>query len=710
MFIERIPFGVLLISRERPAWITTRMILYGDVTEIGRASLAMTADEATASFDHGALLTPGLVHISEGWPAVLSIAAFREQTLSVPEELSVLPESLYSFFAEELYSMLDSRAAEGLTAMALVGADDLAAIRNLIPNPDDVIERGLATGWLTLDGSSEVDFHPLLRSFLCAKAETENRAAFLLICHSVVDELIRLRRWDSAFRLIESYSVTGLLGTLLQSAWREMLDVGRVSTLRGWLDFADAQRVDTSSLSLLKSEVLFRSGEFYESELAAANASDTASTHSSRIEALIVAGRAAHAASREEQALEYFEAARDRAITPEERGAATLGELSAAIDLELPRAITILEDLRSEVASLSREHQVILTGRAIAMAARFGLPQDLEEARNAYRLLHHLPDPIARTSFRNVYAYTLAMAGLTSEASAVLADQRLDADRYRIDFSHAYTRIVHALIGLFEARFDDVASELAHIEAEAGRRGDLFLLANVVSLQTRMLLSTGDADAAVSAAVRFVGPSTVSMRGEILAGYAVALACTGRLADADAAATAATSLTQSSEIVVLTECVRAMTSIQNTQADAFVSASRALDTATRLGAVESFVTSMRGFPDLGDILLSSAETRRLLIPILAACNELKRFDLTLLVESTSGWGELSPRQREVLQLVAVGLSNREIAKRLFISEATAKVHVHNILSKLGVPSRTAAALRVPSFARLTQLAPERSSQ
>ena len=128
--------------------------------------------------------------------------------------------------------MLDSRTAEGLTAMALVGADDLAAIRNLIPNPDDVIERGLATGWLTLDGSSEVDFHPLLRSFLCAKAETENRTAFLRICHSVVDELIRLKRWDSAFRLIESYSGnTGLLGALLQCAWREMLDVGRVSTL-----------------------------------------------------------------------------------------------------------------------------------------------------------------------------------------------------------------------------------------------------------------------------------------------------------------------------------------------------------------------------------------------------------------------------------------------------------------------------------------------
>ena len=87
----------------------------------------------------------------------------------VPEDLSVLPDSLYSFFAEELYSALDSRTAEGLTAMALAGTDDLTVIRNLIPNPDDVIERGLATGWLTLDGSSQIDFHPLLRSFLCEK-------------------------------------------------------------------------------------------------------------------------------------------------------------------------------------------------------------------------------------------------------------------------------------------------------------------------------------------------------------------------------------------------------------------------------------------------------------------------------------------------------------------------------------------------------------
>lgn len=53
---------------------------------------------------------------------------------------------------------------------------------------------------------------------------------------------------------------------------------------------------------------------------------------------------------------------------------------------------------------------------------------------------------------------------------------------------------------------------------------------------------------------------------------------------------------------------------------------------------------------------------------------------------------LSARESEVLALIARGLSNREIARRLFLSEATVKSHVANILQKLAVKSRTQAAL------------------
>lgn len=51
---------------------------------------------------------------------------------------------------------------------------------------------------------------------------------------------------------------------------------------------------------------------------------------------------------------------------------------------------------------------------------------------------------------------------------------------------------------------------------------------------------------------------------------------------------------------------------------------------------------------------------------------------------------LTPREREVLELVATGCSNRRIAKRLGISEHTAKFHVNGILVKLGAGTRTEA--------------------
>ena len=54
---------------------------------------------------------------------------------------------------------------------------------------------------------------------------------------------------------------------------------------------------------------------------------------------------------------------------------------------------------------------------------------------------------------------------------------------------------------------------------------------------------------------------------------------------------------------------------------------------------------------------------------------------------------LTDREMEVLKLLAEGLSNREIADRLFITEGTVKNHVTEILGKLGVHDRTQAALK-----------------
>jgi DNA-binding NarL/FixJ family response regulator len=49
------------------------------------------------------------------------------------------------------------------------------------------------------------------------------------------------------------------------------------------------------------------------------------------------------------------------------------------------------------------------------------------------------------------------------------------------------------------------------------------------------------------------------------------------------------------------------------------------------------------------------------------------------------------REREVIRLVAGGLTNREIGREIFVSESTAKFHVRNVMRKLGVHSRAEVA-------------------
>ncbi|MBW4446118.1 MAG: response regulator transcription factor [Hassallia sp. WJT32-NPBG1] len=59
--------------------------------------------------------------------------------------------------------------------------------------------------------------------------------------------------------------------------------------------------------------------------------------------------------------------------------------------------------------------------------------------------------------------------------------------------------------------------------------------------------------------------------------------------------------------------------------------------------------------------------------------------------------ELTPREKDVLQLIATGANNREIAQKLYISEGTVKNHVTNILNRLNLRDRTQAAIFANTF-------------
>ena len=61
---------------------------------------------------------------------------------------------------------------------------------------------------------------------------------------------------------------------------------------------------------------------------------------------------------------------------------------------------------------------------------------------------------------------------------------------------------------------------------------------------------------------------------------------------------------------------------------------------------------------------------------------------------------LTPREREVLGLLARGLPNRAIAEHLVTSEATIKSHVHHLIDKLGVGSRAEVLIRARELGEL----------
>jgi len=62
---------------------------------------------------------------------------------------------------------------------------------------------------------------------------------------------------------------------------------------------------------------------------------------------------------------------------------------------------------------------------------------------------------------------------------------------------------------------------------------------------------------------------------------------------------------------------------------------------------------------------------------------------------------LTERERQILQLIAEGLTNKEIARKLVISVGTVKVHAHNIYGKLGVSGRTQAIAKAREMGLLS---------
>ncbi len=69
------------------------------------------------------------------------------------------------------------------------------------------------------------------------------------------------------------------------------------------------------------------------------------------------------------------------------------------------------------------------------------------------------------------------------------------------------------------------------------------------------------------------------------------------------------------------------------------------------------------------------------------------------LKSGATWQKLTPREQEIVKLIARGANNREIAKNLYITEKTVKNHITNILSRLNLRDRTQVAILANSGSR-----------
>jgi DNA-binding NarL/FixJ family response regulator len=109
--------------------------------------------------------------------------------------------------------------------------------------------------------------------------------------------------------------------------------------------------------------------------------------------------------------------------------------------------------------------------------------------------------------------------------------------------------------------------------------------------------------------------------------------------------------------------------------------------------LEELLTAIRTVAE-GEALLAPSVTRRLIAHFTGRAR--------LAARAPSGLEELTEREREVLSLVARGLSNAELAETLHVSLPTAKTHVSRILTKLGARDRTQLVIFAYESGLLTQ--------
>jgi LuxR family maltose regulon positive regulatory protein len=687
--LDLAPVNVLCASRQRPSWLTSRHLVYGQATELDQSSLAMTLHEGVALFA-GARRNDAadLIRQVNGWPAVLALASRTESRIG---RMTALPSELHDFFAEELYDKIPIALRRPLQHIALLSGLSAQAIEEAVAQGADAIEAGRVVGFVTPSATS-VEVHPLLRQFLASQLQLE--AGFARVVTEAIIELRAAGLWPEAFEVAINFGLHVELSDVIEAGRAPLLASGRLSTLARWVDTARALHISSSPIDLAEAELAVRQGRFDTAELLAVRAAEADRGSVNAPLAFCVAGTAAHMGSRNGRAFELFTEGRRLAKSREHSRQAQWGQFLAAFERDPPLATRLLAELEAETDESPEEVTLLVTQKLMHSWRRGGLQKAVRDAEAALPLLDQINDPMRRTAYLNATAGGLCQ--LAQYRAGIRCANRLldEATRYRLRFVTPYAEFVltNAYAGLGQYRRAEAYANQVVRDAQVTR--DSYCLYNVRALRSRMELARGNVEQALELSDVALDKVPISaLRAEYVATRALAFAVAGNLSEARKMLV----LEEGAFIDAQVEGLRALASfVVDVREDNVKEGGpqQLFSTLDRLGHFDGLVFAYRAVPEILVLGWKDPQWRTLLDSLVTSAD-----DVTLLRSLGLRAGgehqdnsELTPRETEVLALVAQGLRNREIATRLYISEVTVKAHLRSVYEKLGVRSRTEAVL------------------
>ncbi|HEY6223498.1 MAG TPA: LuxR C-terminal-related transcriptional regulator [Gemmatimonadales bacterium] len=683
---------VLLTSRRRPAWATARSLLYGEVYEVGQNTLAMSSAEANEVLMRlQGEAAGGLVALADGWPAVIGLASFANPSALLDVER--LPPELYAYIADELYDSVQASAQEGLCAISLLSSPSRSLATKLVGSAAiEALSEGVRVGFLTDRGSGAYDMHPLLRTFLRRKLDEMPTKSRMSIAERAATLLIEERSWESAFDAIANFHQTSLLDVLVRNSLYPLLNEGRISLIRRFVEYAQEQGSSGPIFDLAKAELSFLEGFHQRArDLAERATQGLLDGGSLAAKAHFRAGQSAYFSDDPGGAIEHFQAARRLGADVTDTCSAIWGQFVASVEVEDTRAEDFLHEFEASAISTLEDKVRVQIGK-LHLGTRLGsVWKGLEGSECIVECLAEAREPTVRASFWQAYTGALRVTSRYPEALAAAERGLQEVSTFRLEFARTHINLAEAAIYIALGRYAEALSRLDDVEAVARARGDVYLQMNERTLRCRLNLLDGKSDTAVRLAERKWAPvPSTGQYAELLACNAIAHHRSGRDRDRlEQLLNQAESTSRENEARHLCGWARAMVLLEEDSAAATTLINATFSEARAQGVLDPFVFACRVEPrileQVREVSGSSEDVREFLSQVAEGVPAPQPTSVHLPTEVT-------PREREVLSLLVKGKTNRAIAQELYVSEATVKVHVRHILEKLGVSTRTEAAV------------------